>query len=187
MKRVLFSSIFFAGLLAARAQLAVPAQALKALNAVVQAKAAAFTNSQALFASQNYAAAEAALEAANARKAGTPEWHAESGGALLHMAFVFKAQGDTQTVTQVVQLALNQYALAEQGYTSATVAAEVANEKTAVGYIYEHIVGDRRKAQQYYTQAVALSAKPGLAAVYLAHLNRSLVEEANKPGRATAP
>jgi tetratricopeptide (TPR) repeat protein len=156
-----------------RAQPALTSSALSNMAAAMQAKESAFENSIALFASHDYTAAEAALETANLHAAATPEWHAESGYSLVRLALLFHHQGDTATSSAIIQLALNHLNTADQGFTSANSAAEIATEKEATGYVYENLLGQPNVAVQWYQAAVRLSPNTGLAARYLARIQAS--------------
>jgi hypothetical protein len=152
-------------------------------NTALERKGSAYLSSLPLFASHNFAAAAAALEAANLQPVGTPEWNFESGCSLLKAAFAFKSTGDTTTVSGIVPLALARFSQAELLYGSSTPAAEVANAKEVEGYIYEHLLGNLTMARACYTQAVALSPNTGQAALYLGRLNAALGELSRHTGR----
>jgi len=137
----------------------------------IQNKQNAFTNSQAQFAAHNYSAAEGTLEAANVAAAGTPQWHFESGFALMGMAFDFKSRADASTAQAIAQLALAHFNTAEKTYGPNASPAELANERELTGYLYQYLLGDTATAKTCYQAAVNLSPNTGNAATLLAAIN----------------
>jgi hypothetical protein len=146
----------------------------------IQSKQLAFNNSQAQFASHNFAAAEDMLEAANVAAKGSPQWHFESGFSLARVAFVFQSHADAVTAEAVARLALTRLKVADQTYAASTSPGEIANEKELTGYIYQFLLGDRSTAKTYYQAAVKLSPKTGNAPALLAAITASETAEAQK-------
>jgi hypothetical protein len=144
------------------------------------AKHAAFQNSAVLFTNHNFVAGEAALEAGNLQRPGTVGWNVESGTALLKMAIYFRSQRDPVATNALLRLALNQFGMAENHYTSASKPSDIAVEKQIVGYIYENMLGNRVEALGFYKQAAALDPKNVEATNAMVRLSRSLAEEAKK-------
>jgi len=152
---------------------------------VFQKKAQAFADSRGHFVSHDYAKAETALLAGNQAKAGTPQWHCESGFSLMQMAFAFQAQSDAVTSSAIARLALAHLQQADRAYGTGANASEIATEKELTGFLCENLLGDRNAAKTYYQAAVNLSpSTSGHAAESLAAIVRTEKEETRKRSRA---
>jgi hypothetical protein len=138
----------------------------------VQAKLQAFTSALSLFAAGNPSAGEAVLEQANTQQEGTPSWDKESGFELIKVAHYFENTANPALAYSIAKLALGHLIKADQAYTSAAAASEIANEKELQGQLYEHYFSDRATAEKYYAAAVALSPNTGLAPASLLRLQQ---------------
>lgn len=151
------------------------------ISSSLLAKQNAVMSSAPLFAAHNFAAAAAAVEAANLAAPGTCSWHLESGYSLLQLATYFHNQHDATTVAGIATLALDQFILAEAQFPAAMQAKDISSEKETVGYIYEKLLGDRVTAQTYYAKAVALNPNNQAAVANLARLTANFAAEAKQP------
>jgi tetratricopeptide (TPR) repeat protein len=152
----------------------------QSLPPALRKKEQAFADSDAHFRAHNYKEAEAILFAANQAASGTPQWHHESGAALMRVAFGFHAQADANTATDVARHALAHLQQADQAYDSNADPAEVANENELMGFLFENLLGDRAAAKRCYQKAVKLSPQTGHAAELLDTILRTEAEELSK-------
>lgn len=155
-------------------------------SAAVQAKLQGFLSSLSYFSSGNLAQGEAVLEQPNVQQPGTASWHTESAVGLVHVVHYFVNTGNRPLAYSIAKLALGHLQTADQGYTAASNAAEVANEKELQGMLYEQFFSDRATAETFYAAAVALSPKTGLAASALLRLQEMDASEAQKRAYAAS-
>lgn len=148
------------------------------LGPAFQAKLSTYAESTSLFAGHNYSAATVLLESGNVSPANTAEWHLESASQLTQMALDFRQQGDLATSGQIAQMALPEFAMAENNFSASTSAGEKATEQIELAFAYENLLGDRAQALACYQRAATIFPGNPQAQAGLARLTKALAVEA---------